>query len=94
VVTQLRLPWGAILHEIETRTGPDVALLNMEAQGPTRTLRLTGEAKTMTDVLAYLSRLRESGLIESANLTHHEEKQVGAVSIIRFSLDATWKALT
>jgi len=92
IAAQLSLPWDAILHEIETHTDPTVALLNLEAQGATRTLRLTGEAKTMADVVAYLSRLRESGLIEAANLTHHEEKSVGSVSVIRFSLDATWKA--
>ena len=91
VVSQLRLPWDAMLHEIEMRAAPAVALLDVEAQGQTRTLRLTGEAKAMADVVAYVSRLRESQLIESANLTHHEERMAGAVRVIRFSLDATWK---
>jgi Tfp pilus assembly protein PilN len=92
VTAQLQLPWDALLHELETRTGPAVALLDIEAQGQTRTLRITGEAKTMADIVAYLGQLRESELIEAANLSHHEEKLVAAVSIIRFSLDASWKA--
>ncbi|OQW86633.1 MAG: hypothetical protein BWK72_16225 [Rhodoferax ferrireducens] len=91
VVSQLQLPWDTILSEIETRTGPKVALLDIEAQGQTRTLRLTGEAKSMSDVVAYLGRLRQSRYVAAADLSHHEEKQSGAVPVIRFSLDATWK---
>ena len=45
----------------------------------------------MADVVAYVSRLRESHLIEAVNLSHHEERMAGAVRVIRFSLDATWK---
>lgn len=92
VMSQLQLPWSAILQEIEARTGPAVALLDLEAQGQARTLHLTGEAKSMSDVVAYVSRLRESPLIEAAHLSHHEEVQAQSVTVIRFSLDATWKA--
>lgn len=94
VMAQLQLPWSEVLQEVETRTGPAVALLDLEAQGQTRTLRLSGEARSMPDVVAYVSRLRESPLIEAAHLSHHEEAQAQSVTVIRFSLDATWKAPT
>ena len=90
VASQLRLPWDVVLHEIELRADPAVALLSVEAHGQKRTLRLTGEAKAMADVVAYVNRLRESPWIKAAYLSGHEEKQVGAVRVIRFSLDATW----
>ena len=90
VASQLRTPWDAMLHEIELRADPAVALLSVEAQGQKRSLRLTGEAKEMADVVAYVGHLRESPWIKAAYLTGHEEKQVGAVRVIRFSLDATW----
>lgn len=92
VGSQLRLPWDAMLREVELRSDPAVALLSVEAQGQTRRLHLTGEARTMVDVVAYVSRLRESPWIKTAYLSGHEEKQVGAVRVIRFSLDATWSA--
>ncbi|MBT3067993.1 PilN domain-containing protein [Rhodoferax sp. U11-2br] len=91
VTSQLQLPWDAVLHEIETHTGPTVALLDIEAQGQTRTLRLMGETKTMSDAVAYVGRLRDSSLLDTANLSHHEERQAGSVVVIRFSVDATWK---
>lgn len=89
-IAQLRLPWSRVLHEIETLTGPAVALLSIESQGKTCTLRLTGEAKTMADAMAYVSRLRESSRIDAVYLASHEEKQAGAVKVTRFSLDAVW----
>lgn len=90
-IAQLRLPWSTVLHEIETLTGSTVALLSMESRGQTRTLRLAGEAKTMADAMAYVSRLRESPWIDTVYLASHEEKQAGAVKVIRFSLDAVWR---
>ena len=90
VVAQLGLPWGALLREIELRSGPAIALIGMESQGQTRILRLTGEAKTMADVVSYISQLRASPLIGAANLSGHEERLAGAVPVIRFSLDVTW----
>jgi hypothetical protein len=87
---RLRLPWDAVLREIETRTDPAVALLGIEARGQAHTVRISGEAKAMADVVAYVSRLRESQWIKAAYLSGHEQRQAGAVSVIRFSLDAQW----
>ena len=90
VASQLRMPWGAMLHEIELRADPAVALLSVEVQGQKRSLRLIGEAKEMADVVAYVTHLRESPWIKAAYLSGHEEKQEGAIRLIRFSMDATW----
>lgn len=90
-VAQLRLPWNAVLGDLDGLANPAVALLKLEGQGTTRVLNLTGEAKTMADVVAYIAGLRQSPSIESAHLAHHEDVQSGAVKVIRFSLDATWR---
>jgi Tfp pilus assembly protein PilN len=89
-VAQLRLPWDALLREIELLADSSVALLSVESQGQARTLRLAGEAKTMADAVAYLARLRESPWIDTAHISGHEERQAGGVRVIRFSLEAVW----
>jgi len=89
-VVQLRLPWDALLREIELLADSSVALLSVESQGQTRTLRLAGEAKTMADAVAYLARLRESPWIDTAHISSHEERQADGVRVIRFSLEAVW----
>ena len=92
IVSQLNLPWNALLQELENLADPGIALLSIESQGQTRTLRLTGEAKTIGDVVAYVTRLRESPQVAAATLSGHEEKQAGAVEVIRFSLDVDWNS--
>jgi Tfp pilus assembly protein PilN len=67
-----------------------VALLGLEVQTEKRTLRLTGEAKSMDDVAAYVRRLRDSRRIAGATIASHEERLAGAVKVIRFSLEAGW----
>jgi Tfp pilus assembly protein PilN len=52
---------------------------------------LTGEARTMADVLAYVGRLGASPGIAAATLSGHEERASGAVRRVRFSLDVTWR---
>jgi Tfp pilus assembly protein PilN len=89
-MAQLSLPWNEVLGEIERRTGSSIALLNIEAQGVSRKLRLTGETKSMDEVAAYLKRLRGSTLISSANLVHHEQRQAGSVNLLRFVVEASW----
>lgn len=89
-VAQLRLPWDALLREIELLADSSVALLSVEGQGQARTLRLAGEAKTMADAVAYLARLRESPWIDTAHISGHEERQADGVKVIRFSLEAVW----
>lgn len=90
-VSQLGLPWNAVLHEMESLSDPAVAILSVEGQGQARTLRITGEAKTMADVVTYVGQLRGSRWIGSAYLSSHEDKQAGAVKVLRFALDVTWR---
>jgi hypothetical protein len=91
VTQQLQLPWDALLQDLETLADPSVALLSLDAQGQAHTLRLTGEAKTMAEVLAYVGRLRALPSLDAVQLTSHEEKLAGNVKVIRFTVDATWR---
>lgn len=91
VSLQLRQPWNALFNDIDAVLAPGVAVLGVEAQGQAHTLRITGEAKEMADVVAYVEQLRSSPSIGSAYLSHHEERQAGAVTVLRFSLDAGWR---
>lgn len=83
-------PWGKLLKELERLAEPGIALLGFEAQGATRQLRITGEAKTMTEVIAYVESLRLSPVSSSVVLGSHELVVQDGVSVIRFSVDIAW----
>ncbi|PZO20592.1 MAG: hypothetical protein DCF26_02625 [Burkholderiales bacterium] len=83
-------PWGKLLKELERLAEPGVALLGFEAQGNTRQLRITGEAKTMAEVIAYVDTLRLSPVSSSVVLGSHEVITQDGVQVIRFSVDMAW----
>jgi hypothetical protein len=90
IAGELQVPWDAMLRDLEARASQSVALISVNVQGPARTLRITGEAAAMPDVVQYVTRLRESEILSSVYLTGQEERKVGAARVIRFSLDANW----
>lgn len=83
-------PWGRLMKELEQMAAPGVALLGFEAQGASRQLRITAEAKTMTEVVVYVERLRLSPVARSVVLASHEVVLQDGVSVIRFSVDVGW----
>ena len=89
-MAQLLLPWGPLLDVLEARTGPAIALLSLDVQGAGRTLRVTGEARAMADVLDYVRALRGAGPIAEVALSGHEARMADAAQSIRFTLDIRW----
>jgi hypothetical protein len=87
----LAQPWDGLLHELESLHDPRVALLSVDAKAEARTLRMTGEALAMADVVAYIKRLRRLPLTRNVALVTHETRRDGQVDVIRFSLDVVWK---
>lgn len=83
-------PWGKLLKEFERLAEPGIALLGFEAQGNTRQLRITGEARTMAEVIAYVETLRLSPVSSSVVLGSHEFVTQDGMPVIRFSVDLDW----
>jgi Fimbrial assembly protein (PilN) len=83
-------PWGRLLKELEQLAEPGIALLAFEAQGASRQLRITAEARTMAEVVVYVESLRLSPVASSVVLGSHEVVTQDGVSVIRFSVDVGW----
>jgi heme exporter protein D len=91
-LAQLQVPWDAVLGELEQAGNKNVALLSIEAQGAARRVRIQAESKSMANALQYLAALRDLPLVQSAELTSHEEKAVNGIAVLRFMVDLQWKA--
>jgi hypothetical protein len=68
-----------------------VALISVDVQAASSSLRLVGEARTMADALAYARSLRQSNHLQKVFMSGQEEKMAGTQKVLRFSLDADWK---
>jgi hypothetical protein len=85
-------PWDVVLTEVELAFDSRVALLSLDTEAPARRTRLTGEARTIDDALAFAGRLRESPLVREALLVSHEARKDGPVPVIVFTLQIDWSA--
>lgn len=90
VIDELNLPWAALFGAVESASDGAIALLSIQPDAQKQLVRITGEAKTLDDVLAYIERLQEDTQLTNASLLSHEIRQQDAEKPIRFTLTANW----
>ena len=90
MAAQLDAAWHPLLQSLEQQALPDVALLQLDVSASAHTVRLIGEAKTMDDALHYVNGLQKVAQLRNVALQSHEEKLVGASSVVRFTVSADW----
>lgn len=91
-VMQLNLPWRELFEAVRAATPGSVALLALEPDAKRRTLRITAEARTSDDMLAYVARMQEQSWFGSVMLSRHEIAEQDPNRPLRFQLVAQWGA--
>jgi hypothetical protein len=89
-VLQLNLPWGALHDAIGAATPKNVALLALEPDAHRRSMKITAEAKTADEMIAYIEQLKQQELFDEVALLRHEINELDPNRPIRFQLDAQW----
>lgn len=91
-VRQLNLPWRALHDAVQSATPAGIALLALEPDAKTRTLRITAEAKNSDDMIGYIEALRQQDWFGSVDLVRHEIEEQDPNRPIRFQIDAGWRS--
>ncbi len=86
----LRQPWGRLLGDLAAAGRPELALLSLEAGAARGSLRLTGEASSLEEVLAYVQGLAKAGFLRHPELVSHETRQVEGRAVVAFVIHAGW----
>ena len=68
---------------------PAVSLATVDRGRGDRSVLVSGEARAMDALVAYLARVRASDLIDSAYLSAVQESRLGARRRVHFTLEAT-----
>lgn len=89
---QLAAPWGALFVEVENAAHEDIAMLTLQADPMAHTLRIGGEARNFTALMAYVRRLEASAAMADVRLAGHEVRQQDPRRPVAFTLSATWVA--
>ncbi|MET0981635.1 MAG: PilN domain-containing protein [Telluria sp.] len=90
-ILQLNLPWRDLHDAVAGATPASVALLALEPDAKRRVLRITAEARSSDDMLAYVGRLQELDWFAHVALSRHEINEQDPNRPIRFQLDAQWR---
>lgn len=87
VIRQLNLPWKNIFDDLEAATPTDVALISIEPDGARSTVKLVAEAKSLTTLLNYSSKLQQTGIFGQLTFSKHETNEQDVNKPIRLSFE-------
>jgi hypothetical protein len=93
VVRQLTLPWATLIRTIEQAATRDVALLQLQPDAETRTLRITAEARHREAMFEYLRRLAAGKGVAEVHVVSHQVQRDDPRRPIQFSVHASLRAM-
>jgi hypothetical protein len=86
---RLSTPWADLLGALESAP-PNVALLVVEPSAAKRSVSLTAEAASPSDMLKYLQALQEDSRFSDTVLVSHQIQLQAPGTPVRFQLRARW----
>lgn len=91
VIEQLTVPWDELFQALEAADARGVAVLTLAPNARDHTLRLSGEARQMDELLAYVSRLSQRPALAQVHLLGYSTSVKEGAPLISFTLAAGWK---
>lgn len=89
-IMQLNLPWRALHDAVGAATPASIALLALEPDARKRSIKITAEARSSDNMVAYVEQLKQQELFAGVTLVRHEINEQDANRPIRFQLEAEW----
>lgn len=87
----LNMPWNRLLDGLEQSSVADVAVLGLQPDAKKKLLTLSGEAKNLPVVLAYIDRLEKQPMLDKVILQKHNVSETDKDKPVRFTLLANWQ---
>lgn len=91
-ILQLNLPWRDLAAALGEATPDSIALLALEPDAKRRTLRISAEARSSDEMLAYITRLQAEEWFSSVVLLRHEVMEQDPNRPLRFQVSVQWEA--
>lgn len=90
VIDQLARPWDQLFGAVEEAAGKDVALLAVQPEKTKRMVMISGEARDVAAMLAYMRRLNKAQQLSNVDLLSHQIQQQDPQKPVHFNLSAKW----
>ncbi len=85
----IQIDWEALYQHIDRATGDDVVLLGITPNTATHTVQLSGEARNLPAIFAFIEALRQPPL-EQVALLSHKIKSDDPQQPVSFEIVANW----
>ena len=92
-VQRLNIPWGSLLNALEQAQNDTIALLGIEPDSGRGSLRLSGEARDLPSLVAYMKSIDGKGGMSAVRLLTQQVKQEDAQHPVVFAIEARWSGL-
>lgn len=92
VVAGLGRDWNALLAALEAAADdPGLALLELDQDGAKGRLKLSGEARNLPEIFAFVKRLEAIPALRDVRLAGYAFRQDGPLQVVGFELQARWE---
>jgi hypothetical protein len=91
IANQLNAPWDELLGVFEEHSVPTVGLLKLEPDAKAAIVRVTAQAGTAEDMVAYVAALESDTRLTDVILASHQIERETAGRPVRFMLVASWR---
>src|SRR5919204_793301 len=89
-VERLGLPWSKLFAALEAAGNDKVALLAIEPDTKSGTVKISGDSKDYLAALTYVLNLSQAEALSHVQLVRHEVKQNDPQRPVSFSISAAW----
>ena len=91
IIEQLTVPWDGLFDAFEAADSRMLGLLSLTPNARDRSVRLAGESRSMDELLAYVDRAAAQPMLGEVHLLGYNTVQRDGVSLLSFTLAATWR---
>ena len=90
-IDALAVPWDALFRSIESADARGLGVMSLVPNARTHLLRLSGEARSVPDLLAYVDRLAALQALQQVHLEGYETVVRDGIGVVSFTVAATWR---
>ncbi|HSG30063.1 MAG TPA: PilN domain-containing protein [Thermodesulfobacteriota bacterium] len=90
ILGRINFPWETLFNSIENAVSKDIALLSLLPNVSKKSLRITGEARNMSELLAFIEALEQESIFVNAHLLNYKIKKSSPHQPITFQVITSW----
>lgn len=92
ILGQINLPWDVLFDSIGHAASKDIALLSLQPNASSQSIKISGEARNMSVLLDFVEAIEREVVFTNAYLVNYKIKQDSPQQPIIFLLTTSWNS--